>query len=176
MDALELIIEDVLESETDLGKLAVRKVEELGKKAPKKAEKDTTPTTFDLSTIYSAIESSPTKAFTLDGPTTVVVKNKKGFRNKPHIGGEYFRLIGLYTGVSGNLIFQFAPTAAEDYELAEFTEAGVRKHMADFNATLRLCGADDLIKQGKIAKSKLAEEAKNKGKVEQYGDLGFGSW
>lgn len=116
----------------------------------------------------------------LTEPLSLTVKKRDGsYSKRPHVGGEEFCPVKAYAGKRGKLIYVFKPLAAADYLEMEMDEAQAKRSLSGFKEWLDTVFDYELASQKKEAikaVSLAAEREKLATRVDQYANLGFGSW
>ena len=110
------------------------------------------------------------RKFMLTAPCMLTCKKRTGeFSKVQHVGGEEFRLAGAYLGKRRALIYQFIPLHPASYAVMEMNETEAKANMSGFGKWSSAVGFQGMIREAKRLASRQDEQAKNKGKDEQYG-------
>lgn len=125
------------------------------------------------------IQANPVSCMLME-PLSLTVKKRDGqYSKRPHVGGENFRPESVYAGKRGKMIYVFKPQDVADYVTMEMDENMAKKSLSDFGDYIARVAGPEFArskKEAMEAASMAAEREKLSERIDQYADLGFGSW
>lgn len=121
-----------------------------------------------------------TRTVKLFAPTMLTVKVVgTGYKKVSHIGGEEFKIDGVYLGKKGKLIFTFAPVDTVTYSHMEMEGDEALASLEHFRNAVDAAVGGDFVQVATAIRRLEAdarEAAASASKFTEYEDIGFGSW